>query len=220
MTSKTETTFTQEEPENIQRGKSAIVWLKIFIIFAFIIGLFSEYVSTILEPFANLAEGENIPAMDPSSAITILVFIILLFVLCIVMAITIFKCCKWLYTSIRTLRKFTSTKFSPRAAVVYTLIPWICGIFDYYIFKDILTNQEQVLKSRNANFTALKPGLLKWILILTIVFLIPSILNDYIACRIICLLLLFPFCWLYIKVMNVIIENEKTLLNLHESENP
>ena len=38
---------TQEEPENVQRGKSAIVWLKIFIIFAFIIGLFKLHAQVI-----------------------------------------------------------------------------------------------------------------------------------------------------------------------------
>ena len=223
MTCNTETAITQEEPENIQRGRSAIVWLKVFVIFSLIMGLFSEYVAVLLEPYANLAEKEAIEAMQTmgiSSAITILSFILLIFITCIVIFITLFKCCKWLYINIKTLRKLTSTKFSPGAAVVLTLIPWICGFFDYYIFKDILAQQEQVLKARNAKFVALKPGLLKWIFILTIVFLIPSILYDFLVCRILCLVLLFPFCWLYIKAMNAMIENEKTLSNLNESENP
>ena len=130
-----------------------------------------------------------------------------------------FKFCKWMFISIKTLRKFTTTEFSPIAAVICTLIPWVCGIFDYFIFKDILARQENVLKSHNATFVAPKPGILKWILILTIILLAPSIFSEFFVCRLINLLLLFPICGLYIKSMNVMIENEKTLSTIQEQEN-
>ena len=210
---------TQEEPENIQRGKSAIVWIKIFIIFTFIIGLFSEYIIVIFKPYMNLTSADAVPPMEFSSAIATLSYAFLLLIFGIVMFISVFKFCKWMFTSIKTLRKFTSTKFSPIAAVICTLIPWVCGIFDYFIFKDILAHQESILKSSNASFVAPKPGILKWILILSIILLIPSILSEIFVCRLINLLLLFPICLLYIKSMNFIIENEKTLYSLDKPEN-
>ena len=210
---------TQEEPENIQRGRSAIVWLKILIIFAFILGLFSEYIIVIFKPYMNLTNGETPPAMDFTSAIAILSYTFLLLIFGIVMFIAIFKFCKWMYISIKTLRKFSSTEFSPIAAVICTLIPWVSGIFDYFIFKDILARQENVLKTHNTKFVAPKPGQLKWILILTILILFPSIFSEFFVCRLINLLLIFPICLLYIKSMNVMIENEKTLYSLDNHEN-
>ncbi|OWV19671.1 hypothetical protein B7990_00395 [Fibrobacter sp. UWB4] len=210
---------TQEEPENVQRGKSAIVWLKIFIIFAFIIGLFSEYIIVIFKPYMNLTSADAAPPMEFSSAIAFLSYTFLLLIFGIVMFISIFKFCKWMFISIKTLRKFTTTEFSPIAAVICTLIPWVCGIFDYFIFKDILARQENVLKSHNATFVAPKPRILKWILILSIILLAPSIFSEFFVCRLINLLLLFPICGLYIKSMNVMIENEKTLSTIQEQEN-
>ncbi len=210
---------TQEVPENIQRGRSAIVWIKIFIIFALIIGLFTEYIIVIFKPYIGLTSADAVPPMEFSSVIASLSYLFLLLICGIVMFISIFKFCKWMYVSIKTLRKFTTTKFSPNAAVICTLIPWVCGIFDYFIFKDILLRQENVLKSHNAKFVALKPGTLKWILILTIILLVPSILSDFLVCRLISLLLMLPICVLYIKSMNTIIENEKALYSLDNHEN-
>ncbi|MBR3070294.1 hypothetical protein [Fibrobacter sp.] len=210
---------TQEEPENILRGRSAIVWLKIFIVFAFIIGLFTEYIIVIFRPYMNLTSADAIPPMEFSSAIAFLCYLFLLLIFGIVMCISLFKFCKWMYISIKTVRNSTPTKFSPIVAVICTLIPWVCGIFDYFIFKDILARQEDVIKSHNAKFEALKPGVLKWILILTILSLVPSIIGDFFVCRLISLLLMFPICLLYIKSMNAIIENEKTLYSLDNHEN-
>ena len=209
----------QEEPENIQRGRSAIVWLKIFTIFAVIIGLFSEYIIVIFKPYMNLTSADAAPPMEFSSAIAFLSYTFLLLIFGIVMFISIFKFCKWMFISIKTLRKFTTTEFSPIAAVICTLIPWVSGIFDYFIFKDILARQENVLKTHNAKFVAPKPGQLKWILILTILILFPSIFSEFFVCRLINLLLIFPICLLYIKSMNVMIENEKMLYSLDNHEN-
>ena len=210
---------TQEEPENVLRGKSAIVWLKVLIIFAFIIGLFSEYIIVIFKPYMNLTSADAVPPMEFSSAIASLCYFFLLLVFGIVACISLFKFCKWMYVSIKTLRNFAPTKFSPIVAIILTLIPWVCGIFDYFIFKDILAHQESVLKSNKANFVAPKPGILKWILILSIILLIPSILSEFFVCRLINLLVLFPICLLYIKSMSFIIENEKTLYSLDKPEN-
>ena len=100
---------TQEEPENVQRGKSAIVWLKIFIIFAFIIGLFSEYIIVIFKPYMNLTNVDAAPPMEFSSAIAFLSYTFLLLIFGIVMFISIFKFCKWMFISITTLLKLTTS---------------------------------------------------------------------------------------------------------------
>ena len=216
-----ESAFTQEEPENVQRGRSAIAWLKFVIIFSFIVIPFGEFSLAVFEPNMNLAKGEIPQAMDFAPLIVGLFYLFLFFILCLTILIALFKCCKWLYISIQTLRKFTSTTFSPIAAVFCTLIPWGNGIFDYFIFKDILARQEHALKSRNAKFTSVKPGLLKWILILAILSLITSFFYDLYKstiCKLLGLLLSLPACWLYIKTMKAMIENEKNLLTIQERD--
>ena len=80
---------TQEEPENVLRGKSAIVWLKILIIFALIIGIFSEYIIVIFKPYMNLTSADAVPPMEFSSAIAFLSYTFLLLIFGIVMLTTL-----------------------------------------------------------------------------------------------------------------------------------
>ena len=54
--------------------------------------------------------------------------------------------CKWLYHILRNLRKWTETRFSPKDAEVGSLFPIIGQFMTFFIFKDILTHQKEILE--------------------------------------------------------------------------
>ena len=209
--------FGIDEPENVVRGKSAVTWIKICIALAFLTGIFSEYALVIFKPYMNLAKGETPPAMDFLSAISVFFFLFLFFIFSIVILIAAYKFCKWLYINIQTLRKFSSTEFSPLAAVLCTLVPWISGILDYFIFKDVLERQKKVLATRGQNFATVPSKMLIGIPIMTILCIAPYFYNS-IALRMFALVIALSTCVLYIKTMNAMIENEKALSIMHERE--
>ena len=63
--------------------------------------------------------------------------------------------CKWLYHILRNLRKFTGTHVSPKIAVVYSLLPGIGQLLTYFIFKDILTHQKEVLDTHRTDTSSI-----------------------------------------------------------------
>ena len=212
--------FNQEEPENVVRGKSAIFWTKIVIVLGVITGILSEFAIIVVKPYleSSVNKAAIQPTMFLGTAFAFLFYLFLVFVFCCVLLVAAFKSCRWLYNTVKMLRKFTATTFSPIAAAICTLIPGFCGIFDYYIFKDILNRQEKMLAQRKAKFVAPAPGILKWILMLSVVSLIPSVGYEQVALRMLSLALIVSAGVVYIKVMTVIIENEKTLSIIRERE--
>ena len=212
--------FILDEPENVQRGKSVILWTKILVVLTLAIGLLAELVSVSVKPFIQftLNHMESPETLGITAAITALSLVFLCFVFFFVFLITVFKFCIWLYITIKNLRKFTKTDFHPVLAVGCTLIPLICGIFDYFIFKDILSHQEKYLTSQGAKFVPMKQGMLKWILILTILNIIPTICSDSTTPRIITLAIFTLLACLYIKAISAITANEKTLSAIRERD--
>ena len=63
--------------------------------------------------------------------------------------------CKWLYHILNNLRKFKETRFSPRDAVVGSLFPGIGQFMTFFIFKDILTHQKEVLDAHGIDTTSI-----------------------------------------------------------------
>jgi hypothetical protein len=66
---------------------------------------------------------------------------------------------KWLYHILRNLRKFTETRFFPKDAAVGSLFPGIGQFMTFFIFKDILTRQKEILE-KNGVHSAPIPTLL------------------------------------------------------------
>ena len=214
-----QSTFVQDEPENVLRGKSAILWTKIFLTVTVITGLFAEYIIHIFKPFAEMAEG-SAPVQPPNltDVLAGLFFLFLIFCVSIVSLVVVYKVCKWLYHTIKFLRKYTSTRFSPWTAVICTMIPWICGFLDYFIFKDILAQQKKVLTGKGENFATVDKKILTSIPILTALILVPSLLSNIASARI-ASIILFAFCvGAYIRAITAIIENEKTMHDMRERE--
>ena len=60
--------------------------------------------------------------------------------------------------------------------------------------------------------------MLKWIIMLSVVGIIPSAGYEQVALRMLSLAIIVSACVVYIKVMTVIIENEKTLSIIRERE--
>ena len=67
--------------------------------------------------------------------------------------------CKWLYHILRNLRKRIETRFFPKDAAVGSLFPGIGQFMTFFIFKDILTRQKEILE-KNGVHSAPIPTLL------------------------------------------------------------
>ena len=209
--------FNLEEPKNVRRGKSAITWIKINIVLGIIVAIASEYMISIFKIFEDAAKSGQPPALSASTGFFILGYIFLLFVVSITYTVYIVKACRWIYYNIQNLRKFTHTDFSPWGAVFCTMIPWFSGFFDYFIFKDVLERQQEVLSSRGKDFATIPAKMLIGIPVMTLL-LIGAYFCDSIVQRMLALVLAVSICVLYIKAMKAMIENEKALSIIHERE--
>jgi len=91
--------------------------------------------------------------------------------------------CKWLYHILGNLRKFKETRFLPKEAVVGSLFPGIGQFMTFFIFKDILSCQKEVLDSHGiksapiSTFTLLTP-LLPVPIIFLFLLLLLGIIRD------------------------------------------
>jgi len=83
---------------------------------------------------------------------------------CIFLVISLCKCvyhyCGWLHFSETEQRHFSKMRFSPDVAVIRTVIPVIGPVFQYFIFRDLLARQKEVLERRHQDYRNL-PG---WLL--------------------------------------------------------
>lgn len=211
--------FDVEEPENVRRGKSVILWMKILLTFGIITGISSEYIIYATKPFLEMTKG-TAPVEPPNLALVLAVFFFFILLVClgIISIVIIYKACIWLYNTIKFLRKYTSTQFSPVGAVLCTMIPWVCGIIDYFIFKDILAQQKKILTGKNATFKPLDKKVLTAIPVLTTLLLIPSLLADISPARIANIVLIVFIAGAYIKTMETLVENEEALHAMREHE--
>ena len=207
----------QDEPENVVRGKSAILWTKIFLAICVFTAIVAEYTFYAIKPFLEKKTGTA--PIEPPSITSVLGLLSLMFLsicLGIVSLVAICKFCTWLYNCVKFLRKYTSTKFSPVAAVFCTIIPGLCGFFDYFIFKDILAQQKKVLTAKSEKYKTHDKKILASIPILTALAIISSLLSTITPARITYLVLSVFTVGAYIKTMETIIENEKSLYAMRE----
>ena len=211
--------ISSETPENVRRGKSAILWTKIFLVVGIITGLCAEYIIYAVKPFLEMTNG-TAPVEPPNFTLFLagIFFFFLTFCLCAVSLVVIFKACKWLFNTITFLRKYTSTKFSPWGAILCTMIPWVCGILDYFIFKDILSQQKKVLTAKDVKFNPLDKKILTAIPVLTALILIPLPFAEISSARITSIILFAFITGAYIKTMETIVENEESLYAMRERE--
>jgi len=210
--------FIQDEPENVRRGKSAITWIKINIVYGVLLALASERMISIFKLFAEMAKNKQPSPIPPSSALFILAYIFLAFIACILFTVYVIKSCRWLYYNIKFQRKYTTTKFSPWNAVICTMIPWLSGFLDYFIFKDLLARQQEVLTAHGDRPATVPPKMLTGIFALTALSFVSYFYYDSIVLRLFGIGVLVILALIYIKVMTAIVENEKLLHAMRERE--
>ena len=208
--------ISSEIPENVRRGKSAILWTKIFLGFGVVIALFSEYIIHVGKSFLEMSQGSTPQPPDPILILAVLLFFFLSFCLSVVSLVVIFKFCKWLHSTTTFLRKYTSTKFSPVGAVICTMIPWICGFLDYFIFKDILDQQKRILAAKDEKFKPLDKKVLIAIPVLTVLIMIPVPFVEALSARMASLVAFVFITGAYIKTMETLVENEESLYAMRE----
>lgn len=191
--------------ENVRRGQSAIFWLKISIVFLVVFFIPSEISIRLLSNFADvIKESKSIPAEVSLSFL----FVFLCFIpLSICSCIYIYKACAWFYYAEKNLRQFTKTKFTPLLAVFYTAT---C-VLDYFIYKDILHHQKEVLQKNDLKFSTVSNKALIAILTLSCVYFIFMFVDTIFIIRLLSLILIFPLAICHIKAMRAIIGNEQQL---------
>lgn len=191
--------------ENVRRGQSAIFWLKISIVFLVLFFIPSEISIRLLSNFADvIKESKSIPA---EVSLSFLFVFLSLIPLSICSCIYIYKTCAWFYHAEKNLRQFTKTKFTPLLAVFYTAT---C-VLDYFIYKDILHHQKEVLQKNDLKFSTVSNKVLIAILTLSCVYFIFMFVDTIFAIRLLSLILIFPLVTCHIKAMRAIIKNEKQL---------
>lgn len=191
--------------ENVRRGQSAIFWLKISIVFLVLFFIPSEISIRLLSNFADvIKESKSIPA---EVSLSFLFVFLSLIPLSICSCIYIYKACAWFYYAEKNLRQFTKTKFTPLLAVFYTAT---C-VLDYFIYKDILHHQKEVLQKKDLKFSTVSNKVLIAILTLSCVYFIFMFVDTIFAIRLLSLILIFPLVTCHIKAMRAIIKNEKQL---------
>ena len=209
--------ISSEIPENVRRGKSAILWTKIFLALGVASALYSEYIIHVGKSFLEMSQGSApVQPPDPTLLLTVLFFFFLTFCLSVVSLVIIYKFCKWLHNTTTFLRKYTSTKFSPFGAVICTMIPWICGFVDYFIFKDILDQQKRILAAKDEKFKPLDKKVLIAIPVLTALIIVPMPFVEDLSARIASLVAFVFITGAYIKTMETLVENEESLYAMRE----
>ncbi|WP_290765384.1 hypothetical protein [Fibrobacter sp. UBA4297] len=146
------------------RGDQAIYWLKAF--------FFTSLIMIILPITAIYWESTNGPleinllgiivgfwvwlvplyisALCPPLVLLWPVIALATLASCIFLVISLCKCiyhyCGWLHFSETEQSHFSKMRFSPDVAVIHTVIPVIGPVFQYFIFRDLLTRQKEVLE--------------------------------------------------------------------------
>lgn len=147
------------------RGDQAIYWLKAFFFASLIIIILPItaiiYWETTNVPFDNdilykilsfwfLLVPLLITALCPPLVLLWPVIALATLASCIFLVISLCKCvyhyCSWLHYSETEQSHFSKMRFSPDVAVIRTVIPVIGPVFQYFIFRDLLARQKEVLE--------------------------------------------------------------------------
>ena len=198
--------------ENVRRGQSAIFWLKTSIVFFIVFFISVEILISVLpnsaEEIAKASEMFKETKEVPPEVSSSFLFVFLCFIpLSICSCIYIYKACAWFYHAEKNLRQFTKTKFTPLLAVFYTAT---C-VLDYFIYKDILHHQKEVLQKKDLKFSTVSNKVLVAILTLSCIYFIFMFVDTISIIRFLSLILIFPLAICHIKAMRAIIKNEKQL---------
>ena len=225
------------------RGDQAIYWLKAF--------FFTSLIMIILPITAIYWESTNTPfdielvgiivyfwlwlvpllitALCPPLVLLWPVIALATLASCIFLVISLCKCvyhyCSWLHYSETEQSHFSKMRFSPDVAVIRTIIPVIGPVFQYFIFRELLARQKEVLEMRHQDYRNLPGWLLPVIsasgFIMQSGLLSICVLKEWI-----------PIVWfasvfsgiflfaIYIKIIRTVTANTRALLSPTETDTP
>jgi hypothetical protein len=225
------------------RGDQAIYWLKAF--------FFTSLVMIILPITAIYWEPTNTPfdielvgiivyfwlwyvplyisALCPVLVMLWPVIALATLASCIFLVISLCKCiyhyCGWLHFSETEQSHFSKMRFFPDDAVIHTVIPVIGPVFQYFIFRDLLARQKEVLEMRHQDYRNLPDWLLPVIsasgFIMQSGLLSICILKEWIP--IVWFVSIFSGIILFashIKTIRTITANTRALLSPPETDTP
>ena len=225
------------------RGDQAIYWLKAF--------FFTSLIMIILPITAIYWESTNTPfdielvgiivyfllwlvplcisALCPVLVLLWPVIALATLASCIFLVISLCKCiyhyCGWLHFSETEQSHFSKMRFSPDVAVIHTVIPVIGPVFQYFIFRDLLARQKEVLERNHQDCRDLPNWLLPVISVSGFIMqsglLSICILKEWIP--IVWFVSIFSGIFLfaiYIKIIRVITTNVRTLHSLTTATSP
>ncbi len=225
------------------RGDQAIYWLKAF--------FFTSLVMIILPITAIYWKSTNGPldinllgiivgfwvwlvplyisALSPVLVMLWPVIALATFASCIFLVISLCKCvyhyCGWLHFSETEQSHFSKMRFSPDVAVIRTIIPVIGPVFQYFIFRDLLAQQKEVLERNHQDCRNLPDWLLPVISVSGFVMqsglLSICILKEWLPivwfASVFSSIILFAS---YIKIIRTVTANVSTLRSLTTATSP
>lgn len=226
------------------RGDQAIYWLKAFFFASLIMIILPItaiiYWETTNVPFDNdilykilsfwfLLVPLLITALCPPLVLLWPVIALATLASCIFLVISLCKCvyhyCSWLHYSETEQSHFSKMRFSPDVAVICTLIPVIGPVFQYFIFRDLLARQKEVLERDHQDCRDLPNWLLPVIsasgFIMQSGLLSICILKEWIP--IVWFVSIFSGIFLFashIKTIRTITANTRALLSPPETDTP
>lgn len=201
----------QDFDNNVRRGKSAISWTKFQMVLN-VIFFFVEVKTfgAIAAFYGNYKVNTPIPREVNLAVWTLIVFFM---ASAIPFCVFIGKNLLWIYHAHKEQNKFSETQFSPWGATICYYLP----IANYFIFKTLIDNQYDTMKSMGIKAQAVPNKLLTWFLL----FNIATPIFNYICLRnfntpvlFISTVLWFILTILYIKFIRVATANEQAMHDL------
>ena len=198
----TQSAFFLDEPENVRRGRSAIIWSFIFLVFTIIAWVSIEVLIQLLKNYTkgSFTTIESFAFCFSSLAIAFFLIVFLLYA---------YKFSIWIYYAVKEQNQYTTTEHTPLKAVLLGIV--LGPFIDAYIFKDLFHKQNATLEKYG-----IKPAVLpEWIfafIIVTTFLSIPACLSSlFFPGRLALVVLTTVIFASYIKVMQVIIANGRSL---------
>ncbi|SIN86425.1 hypothetical protein [Fibrobacter sp. UWB11] len=194
--------FFLNEPANALRGKSAIIWTFVSLVFTILAWISIE---VLIQIFTSYTKG----SMTTTESIALCISLFFIAVYSIILLVYIYKFSIWIYYAVKEQNQFTSTELTPTKAV---LLGCVIGPFiDAFIFKDLFHKQNAILENHGLKPAALPEWTFTATLVLSFLIMSTFITVIYLPGRIVLIILASMICALYIKIMKAIIENGRLL---------
>ena len=146
----------------------------------------------------------------------VIFFSLLIVLLSVVFCICVVKCISWVYSAVQAQRHFSKTIISPDAAAFSSFIPFVFPFAHYFIFRDLLALQKEILKDKSLEYEKIL-NLVPWAG--TIVHIGFFVVTD-IGIWFISVFLSYILMVCYIKIIRVITTNLSTIHSLTTATSP